>query len=59
MIAFYTMMDPTPIHIDLSKKYLLFAEVDSVIDHNKAAFFYEPLQLNAKYIIKIDIKDFY
>lgn len=48
-----------PIHIDLSQNYMFFLEVDSKIDHNKVAFFYEPLQSKAKYIIRVDIEDFY
>lgn len=47
-----------PIYFNLAEKYLLLLEVDSLIDHNTTAFFYEPLQSKAKYIIRVDLDDF-
>ena len=37
-----------PIHIDLSKKYLLFAEVDSVIDPQQSSIFLRTVTVKRK-----------
>ncbi len=47
-----------PMYLNLEENYLLFLEVNSVINHNSVAFFYETLQSNATYIIRIDLEVF-
>ena len=47
-----------PYGFDFKNNLVFFVETDSVIDNNKASFFYEPLQKQAEYFIKVGFDDF-